>query len=420
MFSAFAILLCVTAGLAWLNERFVRIPTTVGVTLAGAMGAVGLILLDHFGLSLGMRAKFATLLETLNFSDFVLNGVLSILLFAGALSLDSREVWRQRRAIGSLAVAGTLISTLIISGGAWGAFRMVGIDLPLPWAMLLGALLSPTDPVAVLDMLSRSRVPARLQTLVAGESLFNDGIGVVLFIAAGAVAGIGGQDVTVDAWGVVLLFLREAIGGLALGLVLGWVSASLCKSVTGYIVEVLITLAVVIGGYVAASALGVSGPLAMVVAGLFMSWSAGEAFGQETRERTEGFWHTLEQVLTVLLFAFIGLDLLLTETSWPRLLASALLILVSLGARGVSVVAALAVSPRARRFYGPRMTRLLIWGGLRGGIAIGLALGLPPSRYTADLVTATFTVVLFTIAVQGLTVKPLIRQIAAPEPPKPS
>ena len=409
MLAAFAILLGVTAALAWLNERFLRIPTTVGVTLAAALTAMGITVTHRLGFGNALYDQVVGILQTLDFSDFVLNGVLSVLLFAGALALDARQVWQQRRSILVLAVFGTLLSTALIGLGAWGVFALVGLGVPLVWAIVLGSLLSPTDPVAVIDMLGRARVPERLKVLIAGESLFNDGVGVVLFLVATAVAGVGAHGVELSFIGVVELFLREALGGVLLGLVLGWVTSWACRTIDGHVVEVLITLSMVVGGYALANVMGVSGPLAMVVAGLIMSATADVAFDAETKSQVIGFWETLDQVLNILLFAFIGFDVLLTDTAVPTVVASVLMIAVALVARLVSVGVPLALSPRSRRFYGPWTARLLTWGGLRGGIAISLVLGLPSSPYTSQLVTVTFAVVLFSIAVQGLTVMPIAR-----------
>ncbi|MFZ1288290.1 MAG: sodium:proton antiporter [Candidatus Phosphoribacter sp.] len=416
MATAFAVLLTVAAVLAWLNERFVKIPTTVGVTLAGALASILLIVLDTFGLTFGVRQVAESLLTTLDFSTFVLNGILSILLFAGAMSLDARQLLRQRASILTLAGVSTVVSTVLIGLASWGVFRLVGLDVPLVWSLLFGALISPTDPVAVLDLLRRAKVPKRIEALIAGESLFNDGVGIVLFIVIAGAAGVGGThggDPSV--LGAVAVFAQEALGGLAFGAVLGWVGYQMCRSVDGHVVEVLLTLAMVVGGYLAATALGVSGPLAMVIAGLAMSAGKEAAFDGATREQVLGFWETLDQVVNILLFAFIGLDVLLTATTVPQILASLMLIVVALGARFVSVWLPLHFM-RVREGYGAWTVRLLTWGGLRGGIAISLALGLPDSPYRTHIVTVTYAIVLFTIAVQGLTVMPIVHKSVAAAP----
>ncbi|WP_103129308.1 cation:proton antiporter [Deinococcus aerius] len=411
MLTAFAVLLCVTAVLAYLNERFLHFPTTVGVTLAGAVASIGLIALDALGVP-GLRGWAAGVLETLNFTEFVLNGILSLLLFAGALSLDAGQMLRQRVSILTLATLSTLLSTFLIGFAAYFVFALVGLDVPLMWALLFGALISPTDPVAVLDLLKRARVPARIETLIAGESLFNDGVGVVIFLVLAGLAGIGEHHTATGLADALALFGREALGGMLFGALLGGLGYVMLRTIEQHAVEVLLTLALVVGGYVAAAALGLSGPLAMVVAGLVISATKDIAFGQETREHIEGFWETVDQVLNILLFAFIGLDVLLTETTGPQILASVLLIGVALAARWISVALPFALV-RAREGYGAYTVRLLTWGGLRGGIAISLALGLPESPYRTPLVTATYAVVLFTIAVQGLTIMPLVQRASA-------
>ncbi|MEI2826245.1 MAG: sodium:proton antiporter [Dermatophilaceae bacterium] len=415
MVTAFVVLLCLAAVLAWVNERFIKIPTTVGVTLAGAVASILLIVLDLFGWTFGLKAQAQTLLETLDFTSFVLNGILSVLLFAGALSLDARQLWAQRASILTLASVSTIISTILIGLVAWATFRLVGLEVPLVGALLFGALISPTDPVAVLDLLRRAKVPKKIETLIAGESLFNDGVGVVLFIVIAGAAGVSGGHGEASVLGAALVFGQEALGGMAFGALLGWVGYRMCASIDGHVVEVIITLALVLGGYFAATAMGMSGPLAMVIAGLVISAHKERAFFEATRHHVEGFWETLDQVLNILLFAFIGLDVLLTETTGPQILASLVLIVAALAVRFVSVWAPMHLV-RTRDGYGAWTVRLLTWGGLRGGIAISLALGLPPSPYRTHVVTATYAIVLFTIAVQGLTVMPIVRKaIAAQE-----
>lgn len=414
MLTAFALLLSVTAVLAFLNERFFKLPTTVGVTLAGALASLLLIALDALGLT-GPRGWAAGLLETLDFTDFVLNGILSILLFAGALSLDARQLLRQRLSILALAVVSTLLSTFLIGFAAYGIFGLVGLSVPLLWSLLFGALISPTDPVAVLDLLKRAAVPKRIETLIAGESLFNDGVGVVIFLVIAGMAGIGHGHGEGSVLGALELFGREALGGMVFGALLGALGYLMLREIEQQAVEVLITLALVVGGYVAASALGISGPLAMVVAGLIISAGRHVAFGEDTREHIEGFWETTDQVLNILLFAFIGLDVLLTETTGPQLVAGGLLVLVSLLARWISVALPFSLI-RRRENYGTYTVRLLTWGGLRGGIAISLVLGLPETPYRTHLVTATYIIVLFSIAVQGLTIMPLVHRAVAANP----
>lgn len=413
MLSAFAVLLCITALLAYLNERYFHFPTTVGVTLAGALASVLMIGVAALGFP-ELRTWMSGVLETLDFTDFVLNGILSVLLFAGALSLNARQLLKQRASILILAFFSTLISTFIIGFGAYFVFGLLGLNVNLMWSLLFGALISPTDPVAVLDLLKRARVPLKIETLIAGESLFNDGVGVVIFLVLAGIAGIGAHGAAghVGADTVLRLFGQEALGGLLFGAALGYLGKALLRGIEAHAVEILITLALVVGGYVAATALGLSGPLAMVVAGLVVSAVKEEVLTPESLEHMEGFWGTLDEVLNILLFTFIGLDVLLTETTGAQLLASALLIVLALAARWISVALPMLLL-RAREGYSAYTVRLLTWGGLRGGIAISLALGLPDSPYRNTVVTVTYVIVLFTIAVQGLTIMPLVRKASA-------
>lgn len=408
---AFALLIVISAGLAWINERFIRIPTTVGVTVSGALASLAVTLFDFLGPGFGLREWATGLLNELQFTEVVLNGALSVLLFAGALELDAPRMWRQRVSVITLALLTTAISTLVIGGGAWLVFAAFGIDVPIIWALVFGALISPTDPVAVLDLVKRAHIPKRVETLISGESLFNDGIGVVLFLAllSVAVGDVGGASAGLS--DVVGLFIREAAGGVLLGIVVGYPGYRLCRSISGAEVEVLITFAMVVGGYFTAAHIGVSGPLAMVVAGLIMSAKKSEAF-VDAGGHVERFWEILEQVLNIMLFAYIGMNVILTQTRVSEMLAAVILIVVALLGRWVSVGLPMTWL-RRRDHYGRYTVRLLTWGGLRGGIAISLALALPPGPHRMPLLTATYVIVLFTITVQGLTIMPLVRRVEA-------
>lgn len=419
MVTAFAVLLTFTAVLGWANERYVKLPGTIGVTLAGALASIILIGLDALGWSFGVKDGLRNLLETLDFTAFVLNGILSALLFAGSMSLDASLMIRQARSILTLAIGSTIISTFLMGAFSFGVFRLVGLDIPFLWCLLFGAIISPTDPVAVLDLLTRAKVPQKISTLIAGESLFNDGVGVVLFLVVAGLLGLhveGGGDPSVST--ALIVFVREAMGGMAFGFVIGWICYLFCRSVTSHVLDVMLTLSMVVSGYLVAVVLGVSGPLAMVVAGLVMSAKKHEAFHGAGREHVEGFWEMLDQVLNLLLFAFIGLDVLLTVTTGQQIVSSLLLIPLALVARFISVAIPMPLV-RKKDGYGPWTVRMLTWGGLRGGIAISLALGLPPGPYRNDLVTVTYAIVLFTIAVQGMTVMPIVRRAVAADPDRP-
>ena len=403
---AFAVLLCLTALLAFVNERFVRLPATVGVALGGMLVALLLSLLAALGLN-GPASVLGGLLTRLDFSNFVLNGVLSLLLFAGALGLDTRQILAQWRSILTLAVGGTLISTALIGGASYLLLNALGLPVPLIGALLFGALISPTDPVAVLDKIKQYALPARTEALIAGESLFNDGVGVVVYLSLLGLAVTGDASHATGLSGALLLFGQEALGGALFGALLGGLGALALRQVEQEGVETLLMLALAVGGYASASALGLSGPIAMVLAGLCLSEVKSRVFGGASVEHIRSFWHTIDQVINLLLFCFVGLDVLLLRPSGTELWAGVLLIVVVLAARLISVGLPISLL-RRREGYGAYTVRLLTWGGLRGAIAISLALALPPSSYRETLVTVTYIVVLFTLLVQGLSIGPVI------------
>lgn len=408
MLDAFAVLLCLTALLAFVNERFVRLPATVGVALGGILVALLFSLLAALGLK-EPASVLGGLLTRLDFSNFVLNGVLSLLLFAGALGLDTRQILAQWRSILTLAVGGTLLSTALIGGASYLLLNALGLPIPLIGTLLFGALISPTDPVAVLDKIKQYALPARTEALIAGESLFNDGVGVVVYLSLLGLAAASGSD-TAHASGLggaLLLFGQEALGGALFGALLGGLGALALRQVEQEGVETLLMLALAVGGYAAASALGLSGPIAIVLAGLCLSEVKSRVFGGTSVEHIRSFWHTIDQVINLLLFCFVGLDVLLLRPSGTELGAGALLIVVVLAARLISVALPISLL-RRREGYGAHTVRLLTWGGLRGAIAISLALALPPSSYRETLITVTYTVVLFTLLVQGLSIGPVI------------
>ncbi|WP_407570676.1 cation:proton antiporter [Deinococcus altitudinis] len=414
MLDAFAVLLCLTALLAFLNERFVRLPATVGVALGGMLLALLLGVLSLLGVR-EPASVLGGLLTRLDFSTFVLNGVLSLLLFAGALGLDTRQILAQWRSILSLALFGTLISTALIGVSSYFLLNALGLNVPLIGALLFGALISPTDPVAVLDKIKQYALPARSEALIAGESLFNDGVGVVLYLTLlGLVAGPAAHA-TGGLGGALLLFGQEALGGAVFGVLLGGLGALALRQVEQEGVETLLMLALAVGGYAAADALGLSGPIAMVLAGLCLSEVKSRVFGGSSVDHIRSFWHTIDQVINLLLFTFVGLDVLLLRPSGLEVWAGALLVVVVLGARLVSVGLPLALL-RRRAGFGPYTVRLLTWGGLRGAIAISLVLSLPASSYRETLVTVTYIIVLFTILVQGLSIGPLVERAVTASP----
>ncbi len=406
MFELLAILVTATALLGWVNERWLGVNPVIGVTLGGLIVSVVLLVLGQLGLW-GFGAEFAgAILTRLDFDDFLLHGLLGAILFAGALDIELNELMSHRWLILVLATVGVVLSTFLVGTGIWLLAGWIGLSIPYLYALVFGSLISPTDPVAVLAILKRAKTPADLTALISGESLFNDGIGVVVFTVMLGVA-VTGHATPLH---VAELFVVEALGGIAFGLVLGYGAFFMLLSVDDYTVEILITLAVVTGGYALALRLHTSGPLAMVVAGLLIgNRGRALAMSDKTRQNLDTFWVVVDETLNAMLFLLIGLELLALELRWEFLAAGALAIPLVLGARLFSVTLPISVM-RLRTAVKPYTIRMLTWGGLRGGIAIALALSIPAGPERDLILALTYVVVVFSILVQGLTVEPLARR----------
>lgn len=406
--------LVLTALLAYLNQRFVKLPSAIGVmviALGLSLGIVALAMLGWDGHLLRYEESFV---RSIDFSDVLMQGMLSLLLFAGALHVDLSELKAYRWQIGSMALFGTAVTSLLVAGAMWFALPLLGVHLPLIHCLLFGALISPTDPIAVMGILKSANAPRHLELVIAGESLFNDGVGVVLFaLLLGMLA--SGEPPTVT--GALALLAREALGGLGFGFALGYVTYRLLKSVDQYQVEVLLTLAAVMGGYAAAQHLHVSGPLAMVVAGLMIgNHGRTLAMSDRTRRYVDMFWELLDEILNAVLFLLIGLEAVLIPFSGALLVGGGVAILVTLAARATTT--GLPVSIFRARLRLPRGSAwVLTWSGLRGGISVALALSLPHGPARDTVLALTYCVVVFSILVQGLSIGALVRRVV--EPPGP-
>lgn len=400
-----AALITLAALFSWLNHRFIRLPTTIALLLFSLGASLGVIALGKLGIHFDTAAE--ELLSAVDFDEALLHGMLSFLLFAGALHVDLAELAQRKWAIGFLATLGVLISTALSGLAAWWLFGALGHAIPLLWCLLFGALISPTDPIAVLAILKSAGAETSLRIKMAGESLLNDGMGVVVFLVLLGIAA-GGEDSS--AQGVAALFVQEVLGGALFGLAIGYGAYRMLASVDNYQVEILITLALVMGGYALATRLHLSGPIAIVVAGLLIG-NHGRRFAMSERtiEHLDSFWELIDEVLNAVLFVLIGLEVLLIsfEPAWGW--AAALAIPVVLASRLASVSVA-ALVPWLRREFPPYVIGVLTWGGLRGGISIALALSLPSGPERSALITVTYVVVVFSILVQGLTLPRLLRR----------
>jgi CPA1 family monovalent cation:H+ antiporter len=401
-----ALLVTLTALFAWLNHKLVRLPGTIGVMGFALVLSIALIGLGALGFS-GITRYAERLVASVDFTTVLMQGMLSLLLFAGALHVDLADLLSRRHAIATLATIGVLISTAIVGLSSWVVLDLVGLPARLIDCLVFGALISPTDPIAVMGILKSAGAPRGLAIKITGESLFNDGVGVVLFAVLLALA----QDERqLSPGGVALLFVEEAAGGIVLGLILGYLTYLLLRSIDHYQVEVLLTLALVLGGHALATRLHVSGPLAMVVAGLFIG-NQGRLFAMsETTERhVDTFWELIDEILNAVLFVLVGLEILTVTFRAERLFAALLMIPVVVIARFVAVGVPIRALERWRQ-GSPHAVKILTWAGLRGGISVALALSLPPGPAREVFVPMTYVIVLFSILVQGLTLRPLVRR----------
>lgn len=408
-FDIAAVLILIAAVLGYANHRFLKLPSAVGLTLMGALASLTIIGIGAAFPSWGVTPMVERFLADIDFHATLMEGMLSFLLFAGALHVDWSHMRANRLLVFSLATFGVLISTGIVGVGTWWIAQAMGFSIPLAWTLVFGALISPTDPVAVMAILKRAAVPPSLQATVAGESLFNDGVGVVIFAILLAVATGADQFSWTHAASD---FAREALGGVAFGLVIGWIAFRAMESIDDYSVEVMISLALVMAGYSLAHAIHVSGPVAMAVAGLFIG-NAGmaRAMSDTTRDYLVKFWELIDEILNAVLFLLIGLEVVLI-TGQPRLLVFGLAAIpLGLLARWLSVSVPLTLL-RSRIDLGRLAVPTLVWGGLRGGISIALALSLPASPSRTPIVAATFMIVLFSVIIQGGSVGWLIGRLS--------
>ena len=407
-FDVAAVLILLAAVLGYANHRLLRLPSAVGMTLMGALASLAIIGIGAAFPSWGLVPLVERFLTGIDFHAALMEGMLSFLLFAGALHVDWLDMRANRALIFALATFGVVLSTGIVGVGTWWIAGAMGLQVPLPWALVFGALISPTDPVAVMAILKRAAVPPSLQATVAGESLFNDGVGVVVFAILLAVATGADEFSWSHAAGD---FAREALGGVAFGLVTGWIAFRAMESIDDYSVEVMISLALVMAGYSLAHTLHVSGPVAMAVAGLFIG-NAGvaRAMSDVTRDYLIKFWELIDEILNAVLFLLIGLEVVLI-TGQPRLLLFGLAAIpLALFARWLSVRIPLTLL-RSRIDLGALAVPTLVWGGLRGGISIALALSLPNGPYRTSIVAATFVIVLFSVIIQGGSIGGLIGRL---------
>jgi CPA1 family monovalent cation:H+ antiporter len=398
-----AIIISISSAFSYINYRFIKLPTTIGVLIIAIICSLILIAISSLGY-IQFERSAELIISSIDFDQTLMHGMLSFLLFAGALHVNIDDLAKQKWVISSLASIGVVFSTFLIGSFTWIIFNLLNVDLDYIYCLVFGALISPTDPIAVLGILKKAGIPKSLETKVVGESLFNDGIGIVVFLVLFEIAFSGHKF---DLSSVLVLFLTETVGGAVFGFVIGWIVYKLLQTVDNYHVEILMTLALVMGGYTLAMYLHLSGPIAIVVAGLLIG-NRGRilAMSDKTRDNLDTFWELIDEILNVILFVLIGLEILILSFSINYIYASSLIIPVILFSRFITVFIPVTILKYLRDFS-PNAIKIMTWGALRGGISVALALSIPAGTEREIIVSITYIVVVFSIVVQGLTISRL-------------
>lgn len=406
--SVIGILISLAAMASYINYKFVKLPKSIGITMV----TLGLSLVVQIGGRYSWDVDFLakSLLDSLGFNETFLHGMLSFLLFAGSLHINIMDLAKHKALVAFLATVSVAISSVLIGYAMYGLTLLLGIDLPFYYCFVFGALISPTDPIAVIGVLKTCRAPKALGLKIVGEALFNDGMGILLFFATLTIA--SGSEESVGASQLVLLFIRQGIGGLVLGAAMGYFAAKLIRTVNDYEVSIILTLAIVTGGYTLAFAIvDVSGPICIATAGLVIGTSIKNgSMSDATLHKLEAFWELVDEILNSILFVLIGLEFMRINFDVDTSIAAIGAIIIAIIARWVSIVIPVGYLATAFKRFNTGTLLIMTWGGLRGGISIALALSIQ-GPYHDFIVTITYAVVIFSIMVQGLTIGPLIRKI---------
>ncbi len=408
IFTVITILVVFSAVFGYINVRFLKMPNTIGLMSITITFTLILIGLSYFDNTLLEKEKQFIL--NIDFQTVLLDIMLSFLLFAGALHTNFQQLKVQRKPILAFATFGTISSTFIIGILIYYLLQIINLDIDFIYCLLFGALISPTDPIAVLGILKKVGAPKKLETKIVGESLFNDGVGVVIFLTIFQIAK-GGTDFELSH--VAELFFVEVVGGIAFGMVLGWITYRLLKSIDDYDIEVIITIALVMGGTVVAQKLYISAPLAMVTAGLVVGNDTNREASMSgiTEQYVDKFWELVDILLNTILFVLIGMEMLILTFDKNYIFAGILAIPLILFARYLSLMLPIKLFAKKLDFI-PNTNIIMTWGGLRGGISIALALSLTQEMHRDLFLVITYIVVIFSIIVQGLTVGKVIKKFA--------
>jgi monovalent cation:H+ antiporter, CPA1 family len=411
IFNIISILIILSAGFAFINTKFLKLPFTIGLMIIAIVFTVGITILGSFNHYILDEAKL--LIQSVDFETALLDVMLSFLLFAGALHTKLDALKKQKGPIALFATIGVVLSTFLIGSLMYYLFLAFNYPINYIYCLLFGALISPTDPIAVLGILKDANAPKKLETKIVGESLFNDGVGVVVFIVLFKIAQQGIDSMSFGDVG--LLFIEEVIGGIVLGLVAGWGAFRLMKVIDHYETEVIITLALVMGISALAHYLHVSGPLAVVVAGIFLGNKAPKiAWSETTHVYVDKFWELLDVLLNAILFVLIGLELLVISMNGDYLIFGLIAIPITLFARYIALAGPVKLFEKKLDFI-PKTNLIMTWGGIRGGISIALALSLEPQMERELFLTVTYVIVVFSIIAQGLTIGSLVKRVLSKE-----
>jgi CPA1 family monovalent cation:H+ antiporter len=408
LYTTITVILVLTALFSYINFRFLKFPGIIGVMILSLLASLFIIAVGkwHPGFFSGVTDE----ISKIDFQTALMKIMLGFLLFAGSITIDAQKLKKELISISIFSTIGVVLSTFIVAGLLFLTTRLLDVPIEFIYCLLFGALISPTDPVAVLGILRQAKIPSTLETKITGESLFNDGVGVVFFVTIFEVAQIGVQHISPAE--VTLLFLREAGGGIALGFLLGYIGFIALKTIDNYKIEVLITLAIVMGGYLLAGKLHLSGPLAMVIAGIVTGNKIrGQVMSETTRDYLDKFWELIDELMNAILFLLIGFVMLIIPFDFTLLLLGCIAIIITLVARYISVALPVYVLRRRRTFENNAIP-ILTWGGLRGGLSVAMALSIPNSMHGQTIVGITYTVVLFSIIVQGLTIGKLAKKLS--------
>jgi CPA1 family monovalent cation:H+ antiporter len=406
LFHTFSILIVLSALFAYINFRYLKLPASIGLMLIALVASIILFIIGT--LFPDILSEVTVFIKSFDFSELLLGSMLSFMLFAGAIHINIDDLKKEKIPILAFSTISVVLSTFIVGGATYYILPFFGLNISFISCLLFGSLISPTDPIAVLSILKSVNVPKSLETKIAGESLFNDGVAVVVFITIWEAARSPELPTFTE---IAKLFLQEAVGGMLLGFLVGYFGFRLMRSINNYKVEVLITLAIVMGGYTLASLIHVSGPLAMVVAGILVGNQGKKyAMSDETREYVSKFWELLDDILNAILFVLIGLELLVVENIGSYVWIGLLTILIVITVRYLTVLIP-SFLIRFRDKFDHKTVLVLTWGGLRGGISIALALSISTNLDKDLWVSLTYFVVAFSILVQGLSIGKLIKKL---------